>query len=541
LDDRFSSFATGEEIQELAPQDPGLQQFLRMHIPENKLYYGDNLDVMSRHMANDSVDLIYLDPPFQSGRNYNVFFRNEAGMGSQEQIRAFKDTWRWGPEAEENLDRVMTTGGDLAQALVSLRALLGTCDLLAYLAMMAPRINELLRVLRPQGTLYLHCDPHASHYLKLLLDACFGGECFRNEIIWRYRRMPAKSRDFQRVHDVILRYTKDRSGQATFNIQYDKLAPSTLETWGTRKQNAVYVDGKRVRSSSLDEESLGVPMGDVWEIPIIAPIAKERLGYPTQKPEALLERIIRTSSNEGDVVFDPFCGCGTAVAVAQRLGRKWTGIDITHLAIGLIKYRVDEAFGRTVNYTVVGEPTTVEGARQLAAENPYQFQWWFVGKLLGRPVEQQKGRDQGVDGRLYFRDQPDAGIKQVVLSVKAGKVLPAHVRDLRGVLEREASAGAVIGGLLSLHAPSPEMIKEAASAGFYKSPWGSKHPRLQLLTAEQLLKGQGLNYPSPSQTNVSLLRAQKPGAHPVQGELPGIAKAKSSRGAPRRIRRSGVA
>jgi site-specific DNA-methyltransferase (adenine-specific) len=506
-------------------------------VSTNRLFYGDNLDVLRRHIKDESVDLIYLDPPFQSGRNYNIFFRNEAGVGSEEQVRAFKDTWTWGLEAEENFERVVQAGGNLAQAMIALRSLLQECDLLAYLAMMAPRMRELHRVLKPNGTLYLHCDPHASHYLKVLLDACFGGEAFRNEIVWRYRRMPSISRDFQRFHDVLLRYTKDPSGAATFNHLYDALAESTLKTWGTKKQNAVYKDGKRYKSSSLDEESPGVPMGDVWDISIIAPMSKERLGYPTQKPEALLERVLLASSNPGDVVLDPFCGCGTAVAVAERLGRKWIGIDITHLAIGLIKHRMNVAFSNKAGFTVTGEPTSIAAARQLAKENPYQFQWWFVGRLLGRPVEEQKGRDRGIDGRLFFRDEPKTKVpKQIVLSVKAGKTNPAHVRDLRGVVEREGAQGAVMGALLTLQDPTPEMVKEAATAGFYYSPWGTKHPKIQLLTAEQLLSGTGLGYPSPTYSNVSLRKAERSAPRAEQATLPGLAKVPAKRAGTRRSR-----
>jgi len=350
--------------------------------------------------------------------------------------------------------------------------------------------------------------------------------------------MPSVSRDFQRVHDVLLRYTKDPDGNATFNKLYDELAPSTVETWGTKKQNAVFKDGRRQKSSTLDEESLGVPMGDVWDIGIIAPVAKERLGYPTQKPEALLERVVRASSNPGDVVLDPFCGCGTAVAVAERVNRKWTGIDITHLAIGLIKYRMETAFGGRATYEVVGEPMSVAAAEKLANENPYQFQWWFVGRILGRPAERKKGKDRGIDGRLSFQDDPQSkSLKQIVLSVKAGNTGPSHVRDLRGVLEREAGQGAVLGALLTLHEPTREVVREASSAGFYNSPWGTKHPRLQILTAEQLIAGQGLSYPAPGQTNMTLRKARVPAPPPnVQQSLPGLARA----GLPPKVRRKRV-
>lgn len=494
-------------------------------MPRNKLFYGDNLDVLRRHIPDASVDLIYLDPPFQSQKNYNIFFKNEDGLKSEEQIEAFKDTWSWGLEAESNFADVLAQGGDLAQTMVALRSILGECDLLAYLCMMAPRLSELRRVLKDSGTLYLHCDTRASHYLKVLLDACFGAPCFRNEIIWRYRRMPAVSRDFQRVHDVLLRYTKSPEASAVFNKLYDALAQSTLDTWGTKKQAAVFRDGRRQKSSTSEEESPGVPMGDVWDISIIAPVAKERLGYPTQKPEALLERVIRASSNEGHVVLDPFCGCGTAVAVSERLKRNWIGIDITHLAVGLIKYRMAAAFDGKAQFDVIGEPTSLAAAEQLATENPYQFQWWFVGRILGRPAEQKKGKDRGIDGRLYFQDEP-GNTKQIILSVKAGKTGPAHVRDLRGVVEREAGQGAVMGALLTLQEPTREMEKEAASCGFYTSPWGTRHPRVQILTAEQLLAGQGLSYPSPAHTNRSVLKART--AHhqgATQPTLPGLASA----------------
>jgi len=279
-----------------------------------------------------------------------------------------------------------------------------------------------------------------------------------------------------------------------------------------------------------------VPMGDVWDIGIIAPVAKERLGYPTQKPEALLERVVNASSNPGDVVLDPFCGCGTAVAVAERLKRNWVGIDITHLAIGLIKYRMETAFGGRANYEVIGEPTSLAAAAQLAGENPYQFQWWFVGRILGRPAERRKGKDRGIDGRLVFQDDPQSkGLKQIVLSVKAGKLAPAHVRDLRGVLEREERQGAAMGALLTLHEPTREIIREASSAGFYNSPWGTKHPRIQILTAEQLIAGQGLSYPAPGHTNMTLRKGRVQAPPPaVQQSLPGLARAGAPIGARRK-------
>ncbi|HRI65255.1 MAG TPA: DNA methyltransferase [Polyangium sp.] len=472
------------------------------------LYYGDNLDVLRQYVPDESVDLVYLDPPFQSGKTYNIIFESRGGEKAAAQIQAFEDTWKWGLESEMTY-RELVEGPqmEVARAVRSLRQFLGESDIMAYLCMMAIRLVELRRVLKPEGSLYLHCDPTASHYLKVLLDALFGPASFRNEVIWRYRRWPTTARQFQKMHDVLLYYSKSAEGTHKFNTLYgyEPLAESTLKTFGTKKQRADFSSGHR-KPSVVDEETVGPPLSDVWEVGVIAPIAKERLGYPTQKPEALLERVIRASSNEGDVVLDPFCGCGTAVAVAHRLNRKWIGIDITHLAIGLVKDRLKRSFNGAAKYEVIGEPKTIEDAQQLATENPFQFQWWILGGVGARPAEKKLGPDKGIDGRLFFHDEPGhAGkTKQIVISVKAGKIMPVHVRELRGVLEREE---AEIGVLLTMNAPTREMEKEAATAGFYSSPWGH-HARIQILTVEQILAGKGIDYPGPMSTNVTQKRAQ---------------------------------
>ena len=325
----------------------------------NTLFYGDNLSVLRRHVADASVDLVYLDPPFQSGKDYSLIFEARGqGQGARRaQAEAFKDTWKWGPEAAESYAEMEASSGRPGAALRSLRAMLGESDIMAYLCMMTPRLVELRRVIKESGSLYLHCDPTASHYLKVLLDSIFGPACFRNEVIWKYRRWPARARRFQRMHDVLLFYTASPGKLHTFNTLYgyEKLAESTLKTFGTKRQRADFSSGHRKPSVENvdtqgpqlsdfwdvdDVETNGPPASDAWEVGVIAAIGKERTGYPTQKPEALLERVIRASSNPGDVVLDPFCGCGTAIAVAQRLGRQLIGIDVQHMAIELIRDRM---------------------------------------------------------------------------------------------------------------------------------------------------------------------------------------------------------
>lgn len=505
-----------------------------------RLFYGDNLDVLRRHVPDAAVDLVYLDPPFQSGKSYNVIF-DVHGSRASAQVQAFDDTWRWGIEAEVAYKETVERGGPIAIALKSLRQMLRESDMMAYLCMMAPRLVELRRVLKDTGSLYLHCDPTASHYLKLLLDNIFGAACFRNEVVWRYRRWPTTARQFQKMHDVLLFYSRSATGEQKFRTLYgyEGLAESTLKTFGTRKQKADFSSGRR-RPGVTEEETQGPPLSDVWEVGVIAPISKERLGYPTQKPEALLERVIRASSDEGDVVLDPFCGCGTAVAVAQRLGRRWIGIDITHLAIGLVKHRLHSSFGADLSFDVTGEPRTIEDARALALENRYQFQWWALGLVGARPAETKLGPDQGIDGRLFFHDEPSRAsrTKQMILSVKSGKVAPVAVRELRGVLAREE---ADLGALLTLQPPSRDMVVEAASAGFYTSAWGH-HPRIQILTIEQLLQGARLDYPASMTSNVTLRRAPistrggeslplpfGPNAAPAPMDRPGLAATRAQR------------
>jgi hypothetical protein len=287
------------------------------------------------------------------------------------------------------------------------------------------------------------------------------------------------------------------------------------------RPDGTFDTSKRPSLKRYLNEQKGSIVTNIWtDIPPLHSAAAERLGYPTQKPEALLERIIKASSNEGDVVLDPFCGCGTAIAVAHRLKRRWIGIDITHLAVNLMKYRLLNTFGESVTkeYRVIGEPVDLEGARQLASDDPYQFQWWALGLVGARPVEQKKGADRGIDGRIYFHEGNPADIKQIILSVKAGANIGRHfVHELRGVVERE---GAAIGVLITMAKPTQPMREEAASAGFYTSPWGT-HPRLQILTVAELLDGKRIDAPPLGQVGQTFKKAPKaaPAAEP-HPELP---------------------
>ncbi|MCK4822037.1 site-specific DNA-methyltransferase, partial [bacterium] len=376
---------------------------------ENILYYGDNLGILrdKDYFKDECVDLIYLDPPFKSNQDYNVLFAEQNGSRSAAQIRAFKDTWRWDKAASESYREIVETGPTrVSQVMQAFRTFLGESDALAYLSMMAPRLVELHRILKSTGSIYLHCDPTASHYLKMLMDAVFGLANFKNEMIWHYKKWPTGKYTFQRNHDVLFFYSKSQSKKRTFNQLFMERAPSTLKRFGKAKIISSYDEsGIRLPSKVDDKDSIGVRQDDVWQIGRVPPI--KRL-FPTEKPEDLLERIIEASSNTGDIILDPFCGCGTTIVAAQRFKRFWIGIDITHLAITLIKHRLADAWahykepGSKPKYKVIGEPKDLSGAKVLAKEDFYQFQWWSLGLVGARPVEKKKGSDKGIDGRLYF-------------------------------------------------------------------------------------------------------------------------------------------
>jgi adenine specific DNA methylase Mod len=497
------------------------------------LYFGDNLYVLRDEIKNESIDLIYLDPPFNSKRDYNLLFKTPKGHDSDAQITAFDDTWHWGEQAEREFDELLhQQNTDVSEMIQSLRRFLKESDMMAYLVMMANRLVELHRVLKPSGSLYLHCDPTASHYLKIVLDTVFGAENFRNEIVWR--RSHPKGHAFTRFatnHDVIFSYPKSIN-QAKWNPiyrEYDKenieqqyslidengrryqltslLNPNpdrpnltyefkgVTKVWRWTKERMLEADrkgqiivpkgGKGIpRYKRYLDEQEGIPVDDFWDdIELVS--GSESLGYPTQKPLALLERIIEASSNKGEIVLDPFCGCGTAVHAAQKLEREWIGIDITHLSISLIEKRIKDAFP-SITFEVHGTPKDLDGARNLAERDKYQFQWWVCSLVNAQPYQgKKKGSDGGTDGLLFFQDD-ETGAKKIIVSVKGGEhVGVTMVKDLIATVEREKAA---IGLFVTLAEPTRPMNTEAISAGFYKSPKGDV-PKIQILTIEGLMSG----------------------------------------------------
>ena len=516
----------------------------------NTLYYGDNLQVLRDHIPTASIDLVYLDPPFNSNRTYNILFKDEHGLEADAQIQAFEDSWRWGDEAARTYHELVSDGPEkVCQLVGALRYLLGTSQMLAYLVMMTARLVELHRVLKPTGSLYLHCDPTASHYLKIILDTIFGPEQFLNEIAWKRTGAHNSAKRYGPIHDIIFYYAK--SGKYTWYQQHQAqdeyiaerytyiddqgrhFYPVSLIAAGRRNGSSgrpwrgidvastenhwrytiekleeldargdIYwpAKGGKPRLKMYADNAKGAAVQDWWDD--IAPLnsqAAERLGYPTQKPLALLERIIQASSNPGDIILDPFCGCGTAVAAAEKLGRRWLGIDITHLAISVMKSRMLEMFPG-IAFQTIGEPRDLGAARALAGQDRYQFQWWALSLVKARPLGGQegskqgrKGADRGIDGIIPFLDDSSGKPKRAVVQVKSGHVRTGDIRDLRGTLEREQ---AQLGAFVTLEPPSREMLTEAAAAGFYRSPgWQRDYPRLQVLTIEQLLSGAVVKMP----------------------------------------------
>lgn len=546
-------------------------------ISDNTLFYGDNLKILREYIPDESVDLIYLDPPFNSSRSYNVLFKDESGREAESQIMAFDDTWHWGESAAQQYEALISSAPPHVAAMIgALRQFIGANQMMAYLVMMAGRLVELHRVLNPTGSLYLHCDPTASHYLKIILDTIFGVGNFRTEIIWKRSTAHSDTKQGRqqhgRIHDVVLFYTKSNTWTwnpvylpydleyvdqfyshveegtgrryALDNLTAAKPGGDTLYEWKgvkpykgrfwayskdrmaqfEREGRLYYTKTGMPRYKRYLDEMPGVPIQDLW-LDIPPALGAQDLGYPTQKPLALLERIIQASSSPGDWVLDPFCGCGTAVAAAQKLGRRWIGIDITHLSISLQKYRLESMFPN-LTVRVVGEPEDLGAARKLAQDDRYQFQWWALSLVRAKPVggaagvrQGKKGSDKGVDGVITFMDDRSGKAKRVLVQVKSGHVKSGDVRDLIGALQNEDAA---LGVFISLEAPTREMEAAAHAAGFYDSPgWGKKYPRLQLLTIEDLLKGKTVNMPPTAQTFKQAPRADK-AAEMKQPELAGL-------------------
>lgn len=540
---------------------------MKSPITENTLFYGDNLPILREHIPDESVDLVYLDPPFNSQRTYNVLFKHEGGKESEAQIAAFEDTWHWNQSAEDTFRELVIEGPHHVGKMVSaLREFIGENQMMAYLVMMAIRLVELHRVLKPTGSLYLHCDPTASHYLKIVLDTIFGAENFRNEITWKRRHgftsAVHDSNRFGNCTDIILFYAKTEN--AGFNPQYNKdskeyqeyvdkyftlidesgrryqatsltnpayrpnliyeykgykppangwmISKEKMEQWD--KEGRIHFpknkDG-RLRRKSFVDELKGMPIQNLWDdIQQLGAHDAERLGYPTQKPLALLERIIEASSKPGDVVLDSFCGCGTTVAAAQKLGRRWIGIDITYLSISLQRSRLKDMFP-DLTYQVIGEPKSLYEAQQLALQDRFQFQYWALTLITARPhggdagsKQGKKGADRGIDGSITFFDDHTGKPKTIIVQVKSGKVSSRDIRDLVGTVNREKATNGI---LITLERPSRDMITEAVSAGYYHSDgWGQDYPKIQIYTVEDLLNGARVLMPS---SNITFKQAQR--------------------------------
>lgn len=539
----------------------------------NRLYFGDNLDVL-RAMASEAVDLVYLDPPFNSNAEYNVLYGTKRAGPSQAQAHAFEDTWQWGPDAKRALEEVAERDLRAGHLLDAFHKIFGDSPIMAYLSMMSVRLIELQRVLKPKGSLYLHCDPTASHYLKLILDSVFGTECYVNEITWKRSSAHSDgaqgSKHYGRIKDTILFYSKDQRDR-TWNRLYTPYSASYLD----RDYRRVDPDGRRYRLDNIQgpggaakgnpfyevmgvsrhwrysrdrmqelidagriiqtkpgavpqlkrylDEMPGIPVQDLWTDIQLNNRASEKLPYPTQKPLALLERIIAVSSNPGDVVLDPFCGCGTAIEAAQKLGRRWIGIDITYLAIHVIEARLAKTFGPDTarGYELLGSPKDAHDARVLATRDWLEFQKWAVMMLGGLP-NTRPGADKGIDGIIRYHR---VGIEQpnrAIVSVKGGRNVDVDaIHKLKSVVDRE---GAETGVLVCLNPPTKAMRQEAANAGEV-GPSGRRVAKIQIVTVDKIFEADAFRVPGlvdppalvPSGQPRAKARARK--ATPGQSEM----------------------
>ncbi len=452
------------------------------------LYYGDNLEILRNKIPDNSIDLCYIDPPFNSKQSYFQIYNNIGGSKDKAQAQAFVDTWTWDDRAIEGFTEITTNlngrfTGQAIELIKGLELVLGTGDLLAYLIHMTLRVTEIFRVLKPTGSFYLHCDPTASHYLKLVLDAVFvsqGGD-FLNEIIWHYQTGGASKKHFARKHDVIFFYTKSNK----YKFYPDRIRTPRTEKSLKRAQNPI---GARI--SATDTTKLP---NDVFLIQALNPMANERMGYPTQKPEELLERIINASSNPGDVVLDAYCGCGTTVAVANRLDRQWIGIDITYHSIGLILKRLADANGGQLPADIIvdGIPQDVESARALANRDDdrvrKEFEKWAVMTYTNNRgvINEKKGADKGIDGIVYFASGHNK-TERMVIQVKSGGANRGTIATLKGDMQRER---AELATLITMDEPTKPMLQEAKNAGVYEHAlMGRTYDRIRIVTVREIIE-----------------------------------------------------
>ena len=519
---------------------------------KNQLFYGDNLEVLRKHIRDESVDLCYIDPPFNSKRNYNQIYNN-VGKEDQAQAQAFMDTWTWDDHANQGLAEIQDNylghfTGQSIDLISGLSKVLGKGSLLAYLVGMTLRIVEIHRVLKPTGSFYLHCDSSASHYLKIILDAIFcsqGGD-FLSEIVWKRTSARSDSHKWNNIHDTILFYSK--SNKFTWNRQYtdydksytDKFYRHIEEGTGRRfRISDLTAAGTRngqsgkpwkgidpaskgnhwkytiERLDELDKEGRihypkkkgGVPgykryLDEMEGVAIqsiindISPLSAqsaEKLGYPTQKPESLLERIIKASSNEGDIILDAYCGCGTTIAVAEKLNRSWIGVDITYQSISLILKRLEDSFGKNSieNIQLNGIPKDMESAVALANKaddrTRKEFEKWAVLTYSNNRavINAKKGADKGIDAVAYFQGEKD-NTEKIIFQVKSGKVKSGDIRDLQGTMTLQQAA---IGIFITLQPATKDMIQTAKMAGIYQSPFMSQLvDKIQIVTIQEILE-----------------------------------------------------
>lgn len=452
----------------------------------NKIYFGDNLDILKKYIKDESVDLIYLDPPFNSKKAYNIIYEKDV------QIKAFDDTWSWTGDIPKTYDDLLHSNNpQVIEAIKSFRSMLGENNMMAYLTMMTPRLMELHRVLKDTGSIYLHCDPTASHYLKIIMDNIFGIKNFRNEIVWCYSGGGGSKKHFGKKHDIIFFYTKTNK----YNFNCDSIRIPYTEGGGT--SNALkkgYIMKKNIGSNTHNwkPNDKGKVPEDYWHIPFINPMSKERTGYPTQKPLALLERIIKASSNKGDIVLDPFCGCATTMIASEQLDRQWIGIDITYQSVRLLKERLRENKIHSTTFSIEGEPNSIEQVYSLIKERGrFRFQDWITGKVGGVPNTKKTG-DKGEDGYYYWVDNKKS--KKAIISVKSGHVTPSDIRDLIGTIDGKADAGV----FLTLEEPTPGMISKTNSKLFIEDSMGGRYPKIQILTVKEILNGKKIDLPRRS-------------------------------------------